>query len=239
MITCLQTARTTCCGLLLAAALGFAANTRAAECLGLIPQTALPDGEMWLCVSGHNGRLERFSCQDYMDARGRYRLFFRGGVVPKAVAIFLHDGPRVFQLTEHDSAAPRHTCKIATPAGVPEEALHLGTGVCRNDCDKEVPCSVFRLEAARYPAIVHYTVLYDSQGYGPVSMDTRKLETNDEALIAELAYQFGLNLSHANCCMDQALDYFGHAYQLFPDDAQYRESYLQMQNRLNATAPRK
>jgi len=235
MIACLLTARTTCRGLILAVALSFAPNTRAAECFDLIPEAARPEGEMWLCLSAHNGRLERYSCQDYVDARVRYRLFFRGGVVPKAVAVFRHGKPRKFQLIERNTTAPQQTCEIATPAGVPEDALHLGTGVCRNDCGKRVPCSVFRLEAARYPAIVHYTVLYDSQGYGPMSLDTRKLGTNDEAMMAELSFQLGTNLLDANCCMDQALDYLGYAYRLFPDDTQYRESYFHLQERFNTS----
>lgn len=214
--------------LLLVLTLIFAANARGAACFDLIPKDAKPDGEPWLCESAHSGELQAYGCQDYLSGQKHYRLYFRGGAAPKAIAIVERDEPRVFHQSTRVNASQVQTCEIAVPVGVPDAATHLGTGVCKDGCGKPVPCSVFRLEAARELAIIHYTVLYHPQGHGPLSMDTRVMGNNEEALAAELSYQLGVSLLHADCCPEQALGYLAHAHRLFPDDKQYRESYLRM-----------
>ena len=195
----------------------------------VLPAEAKGEGDFRLCESDHTGQSELYSCRDYLSPQGRYRFLYRGGPYPKAVAITEHGSSETHSHRMDRLGTSYREFKIEPPEGVPESATHLGTGVCEDEDGNPVPCSVFRHAPARDPSIHHYMVFYDTHGHGPSEIEKQRMGANPYAMVAELAHQMGLNLLRAECCHRLAGAYFAHAYELFPDDDDYRGDYLRHQ----------
>jgi hypothetical protein len=73
----------------------------------------------------------------------------------------------------------------------------------------------------------------DNKGDEKITIQTMSIQSNKDAMSAELAYQIGISLSKTECCAEQAIEYLAYAYKLFPHADLYREAY---QLSLNTTA---
>jgi len=111
------------------------------------------------------------------------------------------------------------------PAGVPRLATYRGTGVCTDAQERQVPCSVFEHAAARDPHEMRYMVFYHPDGSDPSTVDAQVAGENEDALLAELAFQLGLGLINTGCCRAQAEAYLKYAHELFPDAPVYGAVY--------------
>jgi hypothetical protein len=198
---------------------------------GTLPVEAEAVGDFRLCESDHTGNSELYSCRDFSGREGRFRLFYRGGPHPKAIATSGHGGV-VTEPQRLDGLGGRcEDCDVAPPRGVPGGATHLGTGVCQDEDGDSVPCSIFRHAPSRDPRIHHYVVFYYVDGKGPYLIEKQAMGTSSNAMVAELAYQVGRSLLRTGCCKRLAIAYIAHAYELFPNEDEYRSDYLRQQTR--------
>jgi hypothetical protein len=130
----------------------------------------------------------------------------------------------------------RRRCNLERPLGVPAGAAYRGTGVCEDERDRPLPCSLFEHAAARQPEALRYFVYYVPDGRGVRRIDAVSAGRNEHALEAELAFQIGRALQQAGCCRDRAEAYLLHAAALFPDDEIYRAAVAAVGRRDTRTA---
>jgi hypothetical protein len=205
--------------ILLTAALGVAAPVTAGanDCPAILPASASAVGEPRLCQVGDDKRDGPFVCREYLDSDRLYRVLFRGGPVPK----------QVHELTRNEATPTQlpvrgRRCELARPPGVPATAQYRGTGVCKDEHGRPLPCSLFEHAGAREPEAMRYFVFYEPDGSGIRRIDVLSAGRNEYALEAELAFQLGQALADGACCRDRARDYVAYAAALFPDDGAYR-----------------
>lgn len=207
--------------LVLLLVVGYAA---ANECLNLFPYDVKPDGLAKICQSAFNGIEFSYSCQDYRSGDNRYRVLYKGGRTPKAVLALNPDG------TEQILSSPvfgdnKLTCPLSAPPGVPRYATHRGIGVCHDEHNKPVACSIFLHAAARESEAHRYMVFYPNSPTDQTKIEVQAAGNNDDAMVAELAFQIGMSLWETECCTKEAVKYLAYAYSLFPRAEAYRQAY--------------
>lgn len=194
------------------------------DCLKLLPDDTTVDGQPHVCQSAFNGVTRHYSCQDYRSGNTHYRVLYRGGVTPKAVLQFDAHAPyRVVSSPLYGDA--RLGCPLKPPASMPQHAIHRGLGVCHDAQDRPVACSVYEHAAPRLRVTHRYMTFYTADENDPVRIDTQIAGANDDAMVAELAFQLGMSLWETECCAEQAVDYLAYAYRLFPRADAYRSAY--------------
>ena len=197
------------------------------DCPAIVPADAVALGELRLCNATSGSPDELSACRNYGADSHTFRIDFRGGVVPVAVR-------RLAVASTQDEASPapatvieagKRGCDLTRPAGVPRNAVYRGTGVCRDEHDKALPCSVYEGASARQPVAMRYFAYYEPDGRGIRHVDSLPAGPNKSALEAEVAYQLGQALAASECCREQARSYIAHAVGLFPDDSTYRATF--------------
>jgi len=204
--------------------LALATHVTANECLDLMPYDTVAEGLPKICQSDFNGIKRFYSCQDYRSGNTAYRVMYRGGNYPKAIVRINTDG------SSNLISAPlfgdnRLNCPLKPPAGIPEYAVHRGTGVCYDDNDKMVACSIFEHAAARQLEETRFMTFYTNGQEESIQIDAQVAGNNTDAMVAELAYQIGMSLLETDCCTEQAVKYLKQAYQLFPRAEAYKKAY--------------
>jgi len=204
--------------------LGLASQASANECLDLLPYDTVADGIPSICQSNFTGIKKDYSCQDYRSGETRYRVLYRGGLYPKAVVQINPDNTR-YLISSTLFGDHKLRCPLTPPEAIPQHAVHRGMGVCQDDYDQLVACSVFEHAEARRTEAHRYMTFYHSGDEQSVSIDAQVAGTNSDALVAEMAFQIGMSLWDTECCAQQAVEYLEYAYQLFPRAEAYRDAY--------------
>jgi len=215
----------------------FSSNTLADNCLNYISADAEAIGEFAICRVKHKGVAGTYACQRYHDASRMYVILFRGGTSPQAIYstdLDLRQPARV----EWDRTTTRTglSCQFTRPDSVPASARYLGTGVCENDINRKVPCSLYHHAAARQTTIERHMAFFDADGRGVSSVEIYPSSENNQALIAELAYQLGMAKMKTACCRRQAIAYLQFAYEAFPRSTIYRDAYFSLSLSMQAAA---
>jgi hypothetical protein len=196
------------------------------DCPAILPADAAPLGELRLCRAAGASPVELTACRNYGAGNHVFKIEFQGGVVPVSVRRL----PAASRPGEASSAAEtvidvgKRGCDLARPTGVPRTAVYRGTGVCREEHDRPLPCSVFEGASARQPVAMRYFAYYEPDGRGVRQIDALPAGPNDHALEAELAFQLGQALAATECCREEARGYVAHAAGLFPADSIYRST---------------
>lgn len=201
------------------------------QCHNFLPAGAQPVGYLKLCESSYTGYWQQYTCQDYQANQQRFRIIYRGGLIPKAI-VSLNRWQQENLIWSPVFGDKRMSCPLAPPKGMPATAAHRGTGICQDDNDANVPCSVYEHKQARKTEYHRYMVFYTANGSGTRIIDAHVAGKNKNAMVAELAYQFGRNLLDSNCCSEQAMEYLALAYQLFPKAEEYHSAYQQAREQL-------
>ena len=204
-------------------------EAHASQCKTYIPSSAYPLGQLRLCTSSYSGITQQYSCQDYQLEGQHYRVIYRGGLVPKAIVeLDKYQNERLVWSTQFGDR--RMACPILAPKGMPVHATHLGIGICQDDFDKQVPCSVYEHKAARKLEYHRFMVFYHANGAGASLIDKQVVGANHNAMVAELAYQLGLSLLKTDCCSEQSMAYLEVAHKLFPKAQAYHAAYQRAQS---------
>lgn len=181
--------------------------------------------DFWLCESTHAGQKNLFSCREYQTGGTRYRAYYRGGTIPKAVAR-IEQGANGENLVWIDSAGnSQPLCETAPPTAIPSTSHHVGSGVCESSAGQSLPCSIFEDHPPGQMIVVHYMVFYDKDGNGPQTIEPITIGDNVDGMAAELAFRIGAELAAAACCPNKALDYLAYALEEYPDYDAYRNEY--------------
>ena len=98
-------------------------------------------------------------------------------------------------------------CPLPVPASVPKHATHLGLGICQDENDASIPCSVYEHAPVRQRQTYRYLVLFHPGDRGSELVHQMPVRDNPNAMVAELAYQLGLSLLETSCCSEQASAY--------------------------------
>lgn len=207
-------------------ALLFATQTTANECYSKFPAGVTPLGQVKICQSGFTGLQSDYSCQDYRAGNHHYRVIYKGGLEPKAI-VKLNHGKGEQLIWSPSFGDPKMRCPLTAPASIPRHAKHRGLGVCIDNNDEDVACSVYEHAPVRHSRAYRYLVFYRQDGRGSELVHQMVAGNNQDAMVAEIAYQFGLSLLETRCCSEQASTYLEHAHRLFPKASAYREGYLQ------------
>ncbi len=195
------------------------------QCSAFIPSDAVPTANLHLCLSSHRGQAEMYACQDLHAQSGMFRVYFKGGRQPKAIAR-LDSRNQVSQLVWKENAfTPSPDCKLTTPPRIFANSRFMGASVCEDDNDQSVPCAVFRVQAPRVETYADYMIFYGPKGHGPKKIQMVYTGVNQDAIPAELMYQIGLSLIHTRCCQQSGLQYIQQASRLFPTSRLYRAAY--------------
>jgi hypothetical protein len=210
--------------LLAIAAMLYLSHAAANECLNLFPYDVTEDGQPKICQSAFSGTQASYGCQDYRSGENRYRVLYKGGRTPKAVLALNADGAEQI-LSSPLHGDPKLNCPLKAPKGIPAYASHRGIGVCRDDTNQQVACSIFQYAAARQTQTHLYMVFYPNDKQHTIQVAVEDAGVNENAMVAEIAYQLGKSLSHTTCCGDEAVQYFAYAYHLFPRSETYRHAY--------------
>jgi len=185
----------------------------------------LPTTNFFLCESSHTGEPQIYSCRDYREDGQRFRVYFKGGAAPKAVANLDPNGRVTAIHLSNQPGTHLVTFPVRPPKAIPATAKFQGLGVCLDEHDSNVPCGIFVDKPARMPEITRYLVYYDAGGNGMVQVDKQAAGPNRDAIPAELAYQIGVRLMDSDCCRSEGLGYLKLALSLFPDSRVYRRTY--------------
>jgi hypothetical protein len=196
-----------------------------ANCSAFLPAEATTVDSFQLCQSDHSGNNELYACQNFDSLYGHYRVFFKGGRYPKAIATVAENGDVNKMLWSEAKQVDQPVCDFPPPTQIPAATKFIGAGVCEDNTGQPIPCTVFRHKAPRHKIISDHMVFYNSDGTGPEYTSTIKISVNHDAVPAELAYQIGLNLIKTQCCQQRGLQYIEYAYQLFPHSTLYRTTY--------------
>lgn len=192
------------------------------ECLQVLPANTIEDGIPKICQSSFNGTKRDYVCQDYRAGDQKFQVLYQGGVKPKAILQIDTNNKSTLKLESVKQA----TCPLPAPTGIPSHALHRGIGICLDDNDETVPCSIYEHVEAREPVQYRHMIFYQSDNeHDEVTINTQIYDANHDAMAAELAYQIGLNLSNTECCAAQAIEYLAYAHKLFPHAEVYRKAY--------------
>lgn len=194
------------------------------DCPAILPADAVAIGELRLCSVSSDSPDGLSVCRTYEAGGHAFQIEFRGGVVPVAarrLTVASMQGEASLTSATVVEVAKRR-CDLTRPAGVPRNAVYRGTGVCRDEHDKPLPCSVFEGASARQPLAMRYFAYYEPDGSGIREIDALPAGPNEHAFEAELAFQMGQALAAMECCREEARDYVAHAMGLFPADATYR-----------------
>jgi len=210
-------------------------SVSANECFNLLPYDVVEDGLPKLCLSSVSGKRELYSCQDYVSGNNHYRVLYRGGRIAKAVLSLQADGNEVLLSSPTQTKTPL-SCPLKAPSGVPKYASHRGMGICSDEHDRAVACSVFAYAAPRETVTHSYMVFYPRNAGEKLQVQVSDSGKNSNAMVAELAYQIGRSLSKTACCSDRALKYFAYAYRLFPRSETYRHAYQHSRAQIAMTA---
>lgn len=205
---------------------------QAIACTAFLPHDAVPASSLHLCTANLAGKSTLYACQDAKTENGRYRLYFKGGRHPKAIArlnVNNQDSEFVWQ-EKHTGSEP--DCHLPVPPQLRTNTQFQGAGVCKDDEERSVPCAVFRERAPRIKLFHVYLTFYDLNGRGPVNTQHLYTGANQDAMPAELEFQIGLSLLKTQCCQPIGLKYIEHAIQLFPYSELYRSTYQRYQTEL-------
>lgn len=205
-------------------ALFFTTHAAANECLNLFPYDTVEDGLPKICQSAFNGVPSDYSCQDYRSGENQYRVLYKGGRTPKAILALNSNGSEQL-LSSPLFGNQKLKCPLKAPAGVPKYATHRGIGICRDENDKPVACSIFLYAAARDTNLHSYMVFYPKNKQEKMRVDVSDAGKNENAMAAEIAFQIGMTLWETECCSEQAVPYLAYAYHLFPRSETYRHAY--------------
>jgi len=202
-----------------------AARAGANDCLRMLPDDTTVDGPPEICQSDFNGFMHHYSCQDYRAGDTHYRVLYRGGVTPKAVLRFDADTPHHLLVSSPLFGDSKLSCPLKPPDGIPQHAAHRGLGVCHDADNRPVACSVYEHAAPRQTVAHRYMTFYTAEETNPITIETQIAGSNDNAMVAEIAYQLGMSLWETECCTEQAVAYLAYAYRLFPRAEVYRTAY--------------
>ncbi len=205
-------------------AMFYLAQAMANECLNLFPYDVAEDGTPKICQSAFSGMTSTYGCQDYRSGENRYRVLYKGGSTAKAVLTIAPDG------TEQVMSSPLRgnqnlNCPLKAPAGVPKYAHHRGIGICRDENNTPMACSIYQYSGARQPLSHIYMVYYTTDNQQEMHIDVEDAGANEDAMVAEIAYQIGQSLMKTTCCSDRAMQYLAYAHRLFPRSETYRHAY--------------
>lgn len=203
------------------------------QCHTFLPADAKPIGNVRVCESTYSSLSQKYICQDYQVGKQRYRVIYRGGLVPKAIVSLNHLSQENL-LWSPVFGDKKMSCPLDPPDGIPDSAVHRGIGLCQDDNDNVVPCSVYEDKVARKKEYHRYMVYYQPNGSGAKEVDAQVAGKNKHAMTAELAYQLGISLLNTTCCSEQALAYLEFAHRLFPKAAEYQTAYHQARSMLAA-----
>lgn len=202
----------------------YVAPAAANDCLNLMPDDVKAEGEPKICSSDFSGVKSNFSCQDYRSGENRYRVLYKGGRNPQAVlALKANNQEQV--LSSPLRGNQKLDCPLKAPADVPKYANHRGTGVCRDEANMPIACSVFQYDAAREPISHLYMVYFPNKTHRHIQVVVEDAGANQNAMVAEISYQLGQSLLKTSCCNDRAIKYLAYAYKLFPRSETYRHAY--------------
>lgn len=195
------------------------------NCSAFLPRDAVPSASLQLCTSRQSGQPELYACQNVSAGSGSYRIYFKGGHHPKAIARVNAKNEVTEFVWQETHAASQPDCNLPAPPQLRAGTQFQGAGVCTDDDERSVPCSVFRERVPRIKIYHVYMTFYDPDGRGPIN--TRHIYTgvNQDAMPAELGYQIGLSLLKTRCCKQSGLKYIEQAYQLFPASKLYRNTF--------------
>jgi len=199
-------------------------QTIANECLDILPYDTVADGLPKICQSKFNGINNTYSCQDYRSGETRYRVLYRGGLSPKAIIQLNPDSSR-YLISAPIFGDRKLRCPLLPPVGIPKHAVHRGTGVCQDENERMVACSVFEYAEARQTEAHRFMTFYNHGHERSVTIDAQTAGTNSDAMVAEMTYQIGMSLWDTECCAEQAVKYLEYAYRLFPQAEAYRNAY--------------
>jgi len=202
----------------------YLAHATANECLNLMPYDVKTEGSPKICQSNFSGIKSNYACQDYRSGESRYRVLYKGGRHAQAVLALNANGQELI-LSSSFRGDEKLDCPLNAPANVPEYATHRGMGVCRDEGNMPIVCSIFQYAAAREPATHLYMVYYPNQNHELTRVDVEDAGANKDAMVAEIAYQIGQSLLKTSCCSDRAMQYIAYAYHLFPRSETYRLAY--------------
>ena len=211
-------------GALLTGSLSLQVNAASNQCLEYLPDNITIASEVRICTSSFNGDYKRYSCQDYNAGNEHYRILYQGGLVPKAILKFdeVNHKQVVWSPLYGDEEI---RCPLAPPDGIPHHAKHRGIGVCQDENQNYVPCSIYEHAAPRKIEAYRYLAMYDPGGEQPATINTHVAGKNVDAIVAEFSFQIGMSLLKTNCCKEQGFEYIKHAYSMFPQAEDYRRAY--------------
>lgn len=194
------------------------------ECMSKMPAGIKPAGQVKLCHSDYTGLKVRYSCQDYQKGDKHFRVLYNGGLAPKAILKISSSGQErlIYSPSWGDQ---KMNCPLNAPDNIPTHANHRGLGICMDENDADIPCSVYEHTRARQTRTWRYLVFYRNTGKSEVA-HRMVAGDNHDAMVAEIAYQLGLSLLETSCCSEQATAYLGHAHRMFPKVTLYRTGYL-------------
>lgn len=212
------------CNIMAVLALLSAGTASANECFSKFPAGTAPVDNVKICQSGFTGLQDRYSCQGYRKGDQHFRVIYKGGLEPKAIVKLDAKGKE--QLIWSPSFGDhKMRCPLPAPAAIPKHAIHRGLGICQDAGDANIPCSVYEHTQARQSRAWRYLVFYHPNRTELAHQ--MPAGDNQDAMVAELAYQLGLSLLETRCCSEQASAYLEHAHRLFPKATAYRAGYLQ------------
>ncbi len=195
-----------------------------ASCSAFLPADATPVRDLHICRSRHDGKNTVYACQDFASGDEFYRVLFKGGRNPKAITALAADGEAGRVIWSEDEETDPPVCSLAPPPQAPATNQFVGVGVCKDDAGQSVPCAVFRRKAPRAQITTDYLVFYHADGSGPQRAIPMYVETDPDALPAELAFQIGRRLVKSRCCRHRGLQYLQYASQAYPDSNLYRKA---------------
>ncbi len=209
-------------------------TSHANECMNYIPSRAISVDGLKLCQSSYNGATDVYSCQDYLAGDTTYRVLYKGGVLPKAI-LRLNKQQEELVWSTIFGGRKLH-CPLLAPKGIHIHATHHGIGICLDNNDQAVPCSVYEYKASRQTESHRYLVLYSNNKTKPqlITVQTFIFDVTVDAMTAEIAYQFGLSLLDTICCSEQAIHYLEYAYNLYPKANKYSSAYINAKFYLSA-----
>ncbi len=151
-------------------------------------------------------------------------MIYKGGLEPKAILKISADGQEklIYSPSWGDH---KMRCPLPAPDTISKHATHRGVGICMDENDANVPCSVYEHAQARQSRAWRYLVFYRPNGKAEVA-HRMVAGDNQDAMVAEIAYQLGLSLLETRCCAEKATAYLEHAHRLFPKVTVYRSGYI-------------
>jgi len=195
-------------------------------CPSSLPADVIAISAPRLCRAGVAEGGELFVCREYINNRHIYQVVYRGGTSPKAVYERVRTDQHLGEVAQERTRRNNRDCNMERPSGVPAGATYRGTGVCKDEQGRPLPCSLFEHAGAREPEAIRYFIYYEPDGSGVRHIDALSAGRNEHAIEAELAFQLGQALSSTVCCGNRAKFYLGHAAALFPDDGAYRAALI-------------